>query len=90
MDAAVFLETWGAQAAAFGWSVFDLFGVNERKPFVRVDRAGLVRLLDGRPVVAMTADEAIIECPTGARQTYRSKGPERGSGQALLWELGDG
>ena len=90
MDAAVFLETWGAQASALDWCTVNIFGVNARAPFQRVDIAGLVRLLDGRPVVAMTADEAVILCPTGARQTYRSKGPERGSGQVLLWDLGDG
>ena len=90
MDAAVFLETWGAQASALNWSTHNLFGVNQRKPFERVDKAGLVRLLDGRPVVAMTADEGVIQCPTGARQTFRRKWTERGAGQALLWELGDG
>jgi hypothetical protein len=37
----------------------------------RYDATGLVWLLEGRPVVALTADTAAIENPTGNITTYR-------------------
>jgi hypothetical protein len=77
---------WAQQAAAFGWGPRDLFGCDRARPFARVDRAGLLWLLNGRKLVSFTADTAAIETPTGAHQTYR-----RGSiayGEATLaWEL---
>jgi hypothetical protein len=39
---------WAAQAAALGWGAADLFGCDRYKPFVRVDRMGLLWLLNGR------------------------------------------
>ncbi len=91
-DAARFLEMWAAQAARLGWTVHDLFGVNQVKPLVRLDGAGLVWLLDGRPVIALTADEAVIECRTGSRQAYRRKPANAVSKveRAPLWEINDG
>ena len=91
-DAARFLEMWAAQAARLGWTVHDLFGVNQVKPLVRLDGAGLVWLLDGRPVIALTADEAVLECRTGSRQAYRRKpaNPVSKVERALLWEINDG
>ncbi len=91
-DAPRFLKIWGAQAVRLRWTTHDLFGVNATKPLAQLDSAGLVRLLNGRPVVAMTASEAVIECKTGARQTYRRKSmpPASGRVQCVLWELVDG
>ena len=72
------------------WGLYDVFGVNAVKPLVRLDAAGLVRLLNGRPIVALTEAEAVIECETGARQTYRRKPPGvvPAGEQVLLWEIG--
>jgi hypothetical protein len=73
------------QAAALGWGPHDLFGADADRPFARVDRAGLLWLLHGDRLVALTADTAIIETSTGARQTYRRKPAE--PGRVLAWEL---
>jgi hypothetical protein len=42
-------------------------------------------LLHGDRVVALTADQAVIETSTGARQTYRRKPNE--PGRVLVWDL---
>jgi hypothetical protein len=52
-DARRFLATWGHHARALGWTADDLFGLAH-------DRAGLVWMLHGRRVVAMTAGTAAI------------------------------
>ena len=90
-DAQQFIERWGVQAARLGWNAYDVFGVNATKPVERVDAAGLVRLLDGRPVVALTAGEAVIQSPTGSRLTYRRKPPGVATAKCcLLWEPSGG
>jgi hypothetical protein len=68
-DADRFLETWGEQAAALGWTVTDLFGLapvpDQPAPFwgrlSRYDQTGLVWLLRGRPVIAITSTTAAIQ-----------------------------
>ncbi len=67
-----------------------MFGCNKVRPFQRLDGAGLIRLLDGRPVVAITEAQAVIACRTGSRQTYRRKlsAVLAGVEQALLWQIG--
>lgn len=85
-DCGRFLDgQWPARAAALGWQPVDLFGCDRRKPFHRIDRQGLLWLLDGRELLAMTEDGAVIECEDGVRQTYRRR---RGQpGRVLPWEL---
>jgi hypothetical protein len=68
-DAEGFLTQWGEQAAALGWTEGDLFGLHEPpaepppsyQRLSRRDRIGLVWLLQGAPVVALTADAAAVE-----------------------------
>ncbi len=43
------------------------------KPFARIDHAGLLWLLNADKLVMLTADHAVIETVTGARQTYRRR-----------------
>ena len=88
LDAAEFIETWATQAAALGWSTYDVFGANRTKPIERVDQAGLVVLINGRELAVLTDSEAVIGTRTSAGLTYRRKWIEPASGQALLWELG--
>jgi hypothetical protein len=78
---------WARQAAALGWRPLDLFGCDRERPFARVDRAGLLWLLNGRKLVAFTADTATIETPTGSYQTYRRGWVEHGE-VMLAWKLG--
>jgi hypothetical protein len=68
-DGRRFLAHWGEQAAALGWTEGDLFGLHEPpaephpsyQRLSRRDCIGLVWLLQGAPVVALTADAAAIE-----------------------------
>jgi hypothetical protein len=68
-DADAFLEAWAETAHALGWTARDLFGlfpVPAHAPLSfrrlsRYDATGLIWLLKGRAVVALTADEAAIQ-----------------------------
>jgi hypothetical protein len=85
-DCGTFLdEGWPARAAALGWGPLDLFGCDRQRPWARIDQQGLLWLLNGRRVVALTADTAIIETPGGGRLVYR-RAPS-GPGQVLAWDL---
>ena len=85
-DIGRFLDSGFAETAtALGWGPLDLFGCDRDRPFARIDQAGLLWLLGGNKLVALTAFTATIELSTGSRQTYRRK-PE-GPGRALAWEL---
>jgi len=69
-DAEVFHQQWGSTAAALGWMVTDVFG-SPADPYVSaVGQLGLVPLLDGRPVAAMTAASATIANPRGAPTVF--------------------
>jgi len=66
-----FLETWGSQAANRGWTANDLFGLHPIAPLARYDAMGLVWLLHGRPVVALTTTEATIQASSGATLSFQ-------------------
>ena len=78
-DGKRFLAAWGEQAEALGWDARDLFGLHTppEKPhpsynrLSRYDGTGLIWLLQGRPVVALTADTASIKGTTGNITVYR-------------------
>src|SRR5262245_50930305 len=78
-DGRRFLAKWGEQAAALGWTPRDLLGLQKSpdqphpsyRRLSRYDETGLIWLLQGRPVVALTAATAAIENPTGAITVYR-------------------
>jgi hypothetical protein len=92
LDAERFLERWGMQAASLGWPVWELFGCHRQAPFGRIQGMGLVLLLRGRVLVALTDGEAVIRAATGARQTYlrKSSDPLHPAERCLVWELGHG
>ena len=83
-DCGRFLDSWAVQAAALGWDVRDLFGLADTKPEARVDLAGLLWLLRGRELVALTDRTAAIMTPSGAVQHFYRRDP--GPGQTLAWE----
>lgn len=85
-DAAAFLARWAAHAIALGWHPLDLFGCDRQRPFARIDRAGLLWLLDGGRVLVLSETTAVIATPTGTRQTYRRR-PLLPGEMALAWEL---
>jgi hypothetical protein len=78
-DGRRFIDKWGEQAAALGWTPRDLFGLQKSpdqphpsyRRLSRYDETGLIWLLQGRPVVALTDATAAIENPTGAITVYR-------------------
>ena len=73
----------GAQAAALGWPDWELFGCHRRAPWGRIQGMGLVLLLHGDQLAALTASEAVIRRPSGAHQTWRRKPSIRSSRRAL-------
>jgi hypothetical protein len=79
-DGRAFIHQWGKQAEALGWDARSLFGLHTppEQPhpsywnrLSRYDQTGLIWLLQGRPVVALTADTAAIENTTGSITVYR-------------------
>ena len=85
-DAARFIDEWGAQADALGWTVGDIFGCNSRAPRAGVDALGLVALVRGGRVKALTADTARIQHAAGGVTTYRRR-PDNEARDMLLWEV---
>jgi hypothetical protein len=78
-DATAFTSKWGEQAHAFGWTARELFGLHPvpERPAAnysrlsRLDDIALIWLLRGRPVIALTAAEAVMRCHSGATVTHR-------------------
>ena len=85
-DAYHFLRGHAARAHGLGWTALDLFGVHRERPWARLDVMGLVPLLDGARVTALSATEAVIEKPSGARLTFRRRG-QVADEACLIWEL---
>ena len=89
VDAERFLDDWAPQAAALGWPGWELFGCHRRAPWGRIQGMGLVLLLHGDPLAALTASEAVIRRASGAHQTRRRKpaDPLLAAERCLVWEL---
>jgi hypothetical protein len=90
-DAEAFLDSWAAVAHRLGWPAWELFGCHRRAPWGRIQGMGLVLLLKGNEIAAMTPSEAVIRTRTGARQAYRRKpaDPLLPAERCLVWELQD-
>ena len=85
-DVGLFLDSpFCAVAAALGWGPHDLFGCDRDRPFARIDSAGLLGVLNGNRLVALSENTAVIEMHTGARQTCHRRPKELG--RVLAWEL---
>ena len=84
-DSARFTDLWTGTAAALGWGPADLWGCHQNKPYERIDCAGLLWLLNGAEIVALTADTATIRTRTGAIQSFRRRPAPPGT--VLAWEL---
>jgi hypothetical protein len=78
-DGRAFLAKWGKQAEALGWTAADLFGLHtpanphpSYRRLSRYDATGLLWLLEGREVVALTDRTASIRNPKSSSVTvYR-------------------
>ena len=84
-DVGLFLDRWATCAAALGWGPHDLFGCDRDRPFARLDRNGLLWLVNGNRIVALSENAAVIEGRVGVRQTWRRRPSE--PGRVLAWEL---
>ena len=84
-DARRFLAEWGAEAARLGWSAEDLFGVHPLAPEARYDVMGIVPLIRGNEVIAISKHRATIRTPGGGLLTYYRYRPNTGAG--AVWEL---
>ena len=83
-DGGVFLDQWGNEAAALGWNVADVFGVDPTVPDARFDRMGLLPLIAGGRVVSIDTNSATIRTKTGGILRYRRT--ER-TGSVPVWQL---
>ena len=78
-DGKRFLAKWGEQAQALNWSSADLLGLHQgpEQPhpsynrLSRYDCTGLIWLLQGREVIALTEATATIRSPATGLTTYR-------------------
>jgi hypothetical protein len=84
-DGGVFLNRWGAEAARRGWSAEDVFGVHPVAPGARYDTAGLVVLIDGGEVTAMSEKSASIRTRSSGATLIYLRTPRDGS--VALWEM---
>jgi hypothetical protein len=90
-DGRRFLAAWAGRAEVLGWTPRDLFGLmpvpRHAKPssnrLARYDEIGLIWLLAGREVGALTEATAAIRSPTGTITTYRK------NNRPALGPLGD-
>jgi len=81
-----FLVQWCGQAAALGWTARDLFGLADipespgpnYQRLARYDQTGLIWMLQGRRVVALTQDTAVIETANGTIAYRRYNKPALG------------
>jgi len=86
LDARAFLGQWVDQALALGWTDTDLFGLPEpgrqlrsrNDRLERYDTTGLLWLLQGRQVVALTEVTAAIQGATGVMIYRRFNKPALG------------
>jgi hypothetical protein len=89
-DARQFLASdWPRQATELGWTALDLFGCHSIAPNARHDCKGLVWSLGefrGDRLTAISAETAVIERPTGSRQTFYRR-PRAAADVVLPWEL---
>jgi hypothetical protein len=75
IDAQSFIDVWGAQAGALGWTVNELFGLDQRAPLARYDNMGLCWLLQGRThIIELNATHARL---SDGLTFYRHKQPAR-------------
>jgi hypothetical protein len=77
---------WLERALALGWTANDLLGCDQRAPWYRLDRSGLVLLLGGHEVIEISSDVATLRAHTGSVLRYRRRSPAKPP-VALLWEV---
>jgi hypothetical protein len=77
---------WLHAALDLGWSTADLFGCDQRAPWYRLDRSGLVLLMGGHEIVELSSDVATLRTRTGSVLCHRRR-PPASPPVAFLWEV---
>jgi hypothetical protein len=86
-DCGRFLDLgWANRAEAFDWGPLHLFGCDRERPLARYDHMGLLWLIQGRKLVALTTETATIDTLTGSLQTHR-RVPIGSDRIVLAWKL---
>ena len=84
-DAFAFLRDRGARAAELDWTILDIFGACPRAPRRRFDAMGLVPILEGRAVVKINHERAVIRQYDGRNLNFTK--PTTPDLCVLIWEL---
>jgi hypothetical protein len=84
-DGRRFLGLRGSEAASCGWTAADVFGLHPLAPGERHDGMGLVPLIRGGDVIAISAEHATIRMLSGTCLTYYLRLPRPEAVPA--WEL---
>jgi hypothetical protein len=77
---------WLHATLDLGWTTADLFGCDQRAPWHRLDRSGLVLLMGGHEIIELTSDVATIRTRTGSVLRHRRR-PLAKPPVALLWDV---
>jgi hypothetical protein len=85
-DGGRFLDMWGNQAAALGWRVEDVFGVDGVEPETGYGAIGLVAMIRGGAVTCVTKSMAVVEQHEGELLVYLRR---RSREATLVWHLLD-
>jgi hypothetical protein len=84
-DAKRFVDAWGGHAAALGWSALDIFGCHPALPSCRQDCMGLVWLVAGAEIRAMSTEVVTLRRSSGSLRRARKSAVIYG--RTLAWEL---
>ncbi|CAK0750768.1 hypothetical protein WCLP8_2140001 [uncultured Gammaproteobacteria bacterium] len=87
-DTLAFVENGqAAQAFTLGWTAGDLFGCDQRAPWNRLDRAGLMLLVGGRAIPEITSVHAALRHRDGSVLRFRRLTQPPHPPVAMLWHL---
>lgn len=87
---ALAVDGWAGKALALGWSAHDVFGIGPRDS---LDFAGLAVWLEGRTIVVLNADRAMVRDRGGMACFERGgwgHGRDASADPVLLWQFGRG
>jgi hypothetical protein len=87
MDCEHFLASvWASRAAALNWSTRDLFGCDPHAPFARLDRQGLLWLINGGELVTMASESVTFKTFNRCGSLTYRRGPADPI-KVNLWDL---
>src|SRR5260370_3792538 len=87
-DANRFVDLWGRQAAALGWSSLDIFGCHPLRRSDRYDCMGLIWMVTGADLQAMGSRVAALRTPSGRLITVSKSADVQE--RILIWGLTPG